>query len=68
MGNPFQSVIDELNDRKARITALEAENAALRERGNLVVQALDGPGANAKLLVTAIDGLRALLQGGPDGR
>ena len=61
---------------KARITAMEAENKALRERGALVVQALNGPGANAQLLVTAVDGLRALLQGqggadasgGDDGR
>ncbi|MBK8246166.1 MAG: hypothetical protein IPK85_01985 [Gemmatimonadetes bacterium] len=52
------------------IAALEAENKALRERGALVVQALDGPGANAQLLVSAVDGLRALLQGqgGADGR
>lgn len=52
----------------ARIAALEAENEKLRERGALVVQALDGPGANAQLLVSAVDGLRALLhgQGGAD--
>lgn len=47
----------------ARISALEAENEKLRERGALVVQALDGPGASAQLLVSAVDGLRALLQG-----
>ena len=47
-----------------RYAALEAEVAALRERGALVVAALEGPGANAKLLVTAVDGLRALLQEG----
>lgn len=63
---PAEIVVDMLNwldDSDARIAALEAESKALRERGALVVQALDGPGANAQLLVSAVDGLRALLQG-----
>lgn len=56
---------DGISARK-RIATLKAENAALRERAKLVVAALHGPGASARQLVTAVDGLRALLQGGAD--